>query len=226
MPSDLGRNLLARRGLLAGVERLGALGAVTVDGDGLQPQLPRLHVGVRDRLRRGLIRHIHGFANRSRNERLGGGHHLDVAHVVNGAGAVHRAERAVEDGQVFGLEVRRPLDGVVLVNELDDGLALAFGVAQLRQALRDGLVDDLHHAAADQRLVLDDGDVRLDPRRVAVHQEPNCAGRREYCGLCITISMFLPNIIVSSQAVRAAVRSDLGDQALVDGVYVFAVLAA
>src|SRR3712207_9083465 len=49
----------------------------------------------------------------------------------------------------------------------------------LPQGVRDGLVDDLEVAAADEALVLDERDVRLNARRVAVHHEGDRAGRRE-----------------------------------------------
>src|SRR3989304_3048394 len=46
-----------------------------------------------------------------------------------------------------------------------------------------GGVDDLHEAAADKVLVLDEGDVRLDARGVAVHHEADGAGGSEDGGL-------------------------------------------
>ena len=44
--------------------------------------------------------------------------------------AVGRLEGAVEDVQVLGLEVRRALDRLVLVDEGDDLLGLVGGVAE------------------------------------------------------------------------------------------------
>src|SRR3712207_7036125 len=49
----------------------------------------------------------------------------------------------------------------------------------LPQGVRDGLVDDLEVAAADEALVLDERDVRLNARRVAVHHEGDRARRRQ-----------------------------------------------
>ncbi len=48
---------------------------------------------------------------------------------------------------------------------------------------RHRLVDDLQHAAAGQLLVLHQGDVGLDARRVAIHQEADRAGGRQHRGL-------------------------------------------
>ena len=49
---------------------------------------------------------VHGLGNRAAEERLRGGHHPDVAAVVQRALAVVRLERAVEDRQCSGF---RPL---------------------------------------------------------------------------------------------------------------------
>jgi hypothetical protein len=57
------------------------------------------------------------------------------------------------------------------------------GVAQLAQGPRDGLVDDLHRAAADELLELHQREVRLDAGGVAVHHEADGPGRGEHGGL-------------------------------------------
>ena len=52
-------------------------------------------------------------------------------------------------------------------------------VPETAQALGDGAVDDLEHAAAGQNLVFDQGDVRLDAGGVAIHQKRDRAGGGE-----------------------------------------------
>ena len=110
--------------LLAGGQRLGALAAVAVDRDRLEAELPALEVDRLDLLGRGRLGHVHGLADRAREERLDRGHHPDVAHVVDGPLAVDRLERAVEDRQVLRLEARRAFDRLVLVDVGDDLLDL------------------------------------------------------------------------------------------------------
>ena len=71
-----------RRTLLrVGAQRLRRLGAVAVDRERLDAEVPRLQVGVGDVLDRRLLGHIHRLRQRSRDERLHRAHHLDVAHV-------------------------------------------------------------------------------------------------------------------------------------------------
>ena len=78
----------------------------------------------------------------------------------------------------------RGIDDVpVLCDVLDDRLDRLLRVAQLSQRARDRLVDDLHRPAADELLELDEREVRLDARRVAVHHETDRAGRGEHAGL-------------------------------------------
>ena len=101
--------------------------------------------------------------------------------------AVDRLEGAVEDGQVLGLERGRALDRLALVDVLDDLLDLRGGVAKLLQRRRHRLVDDLEEALADQLLVLDQRDVRLDAGRVAIHHESDRAGRRKHGHLGIPV---------------------------------------
>ena len=77
---------------------------------------------------------------------------------------------------------------------LDDLLDLLLVVAELLERHRHGLVDDLHHAAADQLLVLDQRDVRLDAGGVAVHHEADRAGRREHRGLRVAEAVLLAEL--------------------------------
>ena len=117
---DLGVGDRVRVLLLARRQRLRALRAVAVDRDRLEAQLPALEVDLLDLLGRRGLGHVHGLADRARDERLDRAHHPDVAHVVDGPLAVDRLERAVEDRQVLGLEVRRTLDGLALVDVVED----------------------------------------------------------------------------------------------------------
>ena len=123
-----------------------------------------------------------------------GAHHPDVPHVVDRPRAAHRLERAVEHRQVRLLDVRRPLDRLVLVDVVDDLLDLRLRVAQLLQRHRHGLVDDLHHPAADQLLVLHQRDVGLDAGRVAVHHEADGPGRRQHRRLRVAEAVLLAHL--------------------------------
>ena len=143
---------------------------------------------------RRVLGHVDRLADGAREERLHGAHHLDVAHVVDRALALDRLEGAVEHRQVLVLEVRRALDRLVLVDVLDDLGDLGLRVAEPLQRRRDRLVDDLHHAAADQLLVLDERDVRLDAGGVAVHHEADGAGGRQHGGLAVAVAELLAEL--------------------------------
>ena len=155
-------------GLLPGVrERLADLAVVAVDGQRLQAELPALEVDPLDLLDGGAFRHVDRLADRAGQVRLDGGHHPDVA---------HRADRALAHRAVEHLVVLGPQPGgvhhvAVLGDVLGDRLDLLVRVAEVLQRARHGLVDDLHGAAADQLLELDQGQVGLDAGGVAVHHE-------------------------------------------------------
>ena len=188
-------SVLARGSLLVGVglggdvEGLGALGVVAVDGYGLEALTPGLEVGLGDVVDGAVLREVDGLGDGSGEEGLGGGHHLDVAHVVDGAGALGGLEGAVEDGEVLGLDGGRAFDGAGGVDVADDGVDLVLGVAELDEGGGDGVVDDLDHAAADELLVLDEGEIGLDAGGVAVHHEADGAGGGEDGDLGVAVAV-------------------------------------
>ena len=83
-------------------------------------------------------------------------HHLDVAHVVNGALPAEGLEGAVEDGEMFLLEVGRSLDMTVLVHVVPNPLEGFALVAEPFQRRAHRLVDDADDPAAAELLVLDE----------------------------------------------------------------------
>ena len=98
-----GRLVAAFVGLF-GVERLRTLRAVAINRHAFQAHLPRLNVGVADFLDGAFVRHVDGLGNRAADERLRGGHHLQVRQVMDAALAAMRLERAVEHRQMLRLE--------------------------------------------------------------------------------------------------------------------------
>ncbi len=159
--TDRGGLLLGRR------QRLGHLAVVAVDGHRLDPQAPGVDVQLLDVLDRHVLGHVDGLGDGAADEGLHRPHHADVARVVDGV----VAHGAGEDGQVLGSQVRRADDRHVLVDVRHDVLGLFGPVAQLGQRARHRLVDDRHRPAADELLRLDEPEVGLDARRVAVHQQ-------------------------------------------------------
>ena len=82
-------------------------------------------------------------------------------------------------------------DGLVLVDVFDDGLHVLAVVPQPFERAGDGGVHDLEQAASDQPFVFDQGDVRLDAGRVAVHHESDRAGRRQHGRLRVAVAAAL-----------------------------------
>ena len=108
-----------------GAEGLDGLGAVAVDGDGLDAVLPGLDVGLDDVLDRRLVGHVDRLRDGAGDEGLDGAHHLDVAHRADRAHALLGAEGAVEDRQVLVLQAGRALDRALGVDVGDDRLDLS-----------------------------------------------------------------------------------------------------
>jgi len=161
-----------------GVERLGALGVVAIDGDSFEAKLPGLNVGVHDVFDRGIFRHVDGLADGAGEEGLGRRHHLDVTAPGDGTSA-GGGQGAIENGNVFGLDEGRAVDFAVGINVADDFAGLLWRVAELHHRGRNGVVDDFDDAAADELLVFDEGEVRLDAGGVAIHHEADGAGGSE-----------------------------------------------
>ena len=114
-----------------------------------------------------------------------------MSHVVDGAGAFGRFERAVEDGEVLVFDVGSAFDGAGGVDVADDGAGLVVVVAELEQRGGHGVVDDFDHAAADQLFVFHQGEVGLDAGGIAVHHEADGAGGGEDSDLGVAVAVFL-----------------------------------
>ena len=180
--------------LARGRERLRALRIVAIDGHGLQPQFPGFSISFGDVFDRRFLGHVDRLADRARKERLSRRHHAQVAAPGNRAAAAHRRERAIEHGQVLGLQSRRAFDfafGVDVVDDLGDILGR---VAELHQRLRHRVVDDLDHAAAHQPLLLHEREIRLDAGGVAIHHEADRARGSEDGNLRILVAVFFAEI--------------------------------
>ena len=118
----------------------------------------------------------HALADGAGDERLDGGHHLHVPHVVDGVVAHGAGEhRQVVDPQAGSAE-----DRLVLVDVGDDRLDLLRRVAEPPQRPGDRLVDDEHRPAADELLGLGQRQVGLDAGGVAVHHQADGAGRGQH----------------------------------------------
>ena len=100
-------------------------------------------------------------------------------------------EGAVEDGEVLGLDAGRAFNGAGGVDVADDGVDLVVVVAELEERGGYGVVDDFDHAAADELLVLDEGEIGLDAGGVAIHHEADGAGGREHGDLRVAIAVLL-----------------------------------
>ena len=66
---------------------------------------------------------------------------------------------------------------------------LRCAIAERRERVGHGAVDDLEIAAARELLELHQREIGLDSGRVAIHDEADRAGRRDHRGLCIAKAM-------------------------------------
>jgi len=217
------RAALALAGL--GDHGLGALGAVTIDGDRFEPQLPGLHIDVGNIADAAVVGHIDGFGNRARKERLHGGHHPDMAHMMDEAVAVEGHKGAVEYRQMLREQIGGALDGVFALQVGDDLLDLGFGVAQPVQGRGDGLVDQLEFSAADEPFVFDQGNVRFDAGGVAVHHKADGAGRCQHSHLGIAEAPAFAHLVGVVPDFIGGVGQRGGDEVGVDLVECGAVFA-
>ncbi len=183
----LRRNLRFLLFFLPCVQRLRLLRIVAVNRHGLQPQLPRFNVRIRNIFNRRFFRHVDRLRNRAGKERLRRRHHPHVSRPRNRASA-RRRQRAIEHRQVLRLEVRRAFHFAFLIDVRNDLAGLFRRVAQLHQGRRHRVVHDLDQAAANQFLVLHQRQVRLDARRVAIHHEADCSRRRQHRHLRILVA--------------------------------------
>ena len=95
---------------------------------------------------------------------------------MNRSHPVRRFERAVKNRQVLRFQSGSSLDGSSVVHVFDYGLHLRIVVSEFSQSRRDGIVDDLDRAAADQLLVLHQSQIGLDAGRIAIHHEADGSG--------------------------------------------------
>ena len=193
--------------LLAGVEWLGALRAVAIDRDRLQPELPPLQVDALNLRGGGSLWHVHRLGDCAGEERLCRRHHAHVAHVMDGALAILRLERAIEDREVLVLKARCSLNRLLLVDVLEDCGNLLSAVAELGQRLWDRLVDDLEETFTNKLLVLDECNVWLDARGVAIHHE----GDRSRGGEDAHLGVAIPVRRAELQCAIPRIRCRLGE---------------
>lgn len=78
-------------------EWLALFRAIAVDSNSFQAEFPTPVVCVFDILDGGIVRHINGLADGSREERLGGGHHFDVGLPTDASRTVCGSKGAIED---------------------------------------------------------------------------------------------------------------------------------
>ena len=173
---------------------LALLGTIAVDRNGFEAKFPAPIVSVGNVLDGRIRRHVHCLADRTGQERLSGGHHLDVGLPSDAACTVGRGESTVEDRQMLLLDMRCSLDRIAIVDVLLDVFDLLRCVPELLQTQVNRAVDDLEHATACELLVLDQRDVRFDTSCIAVHHEADRSGRCKHSGLCIAEPVDSPGL--------------------------------
>src|SRR6184192_1035109 len=86
----------------------------------------------------------------------------------------------------------------------DDALDLIGGVTEFFQRGLDRLIDNLQHAAAGEQLVFHQRNVRLDTRRVAIHQETDGARGASTVTCALRYPWRFPTSAASSQVLAAS----------------------
>src|SRR5215510_4701287 len=190
-----------------GVDRLRTLTAIAINCERFHTQLPAHDVCLFNILNCGVCRHVDGFGNGPREEGLHGSHHADVPRIVDRPRPTSRPEGTIEHRQMALFKEWSALDGLVLVNVLDDFLDLVLRISQLFECQRDSSIDQLYHATTHQLLIFNQGNVWLHTCRVTVHHETDCPCWRQERRLCISV----PVLHAECQCIIPGVNSCLHD---------------
>ena len=152
---------------------LAHLGAVAVEGHGLQHELPAGLVDAADLGHGGFRGQVDGLADGAAEEGLGRAHHAQVAHGgdIAPAGAA-AAVGAVEDGQVLILEVGRALHGHGAAEAEQEGLHL-LGAEVPLQAIH---IDGIGGVEGGGELLLHQGDLLVGPAVALEHAAGDAGG--------------------------------------------------
>ncbi len=97
-------------------------------------------------------------------------------------------------GRCCGLRCGAPSMVSCSIEEGEDLVDLLRAVAELAQGGRHGLVDDLEEALADELLVLDERDVRLNAGGIAIHHEGDGPGGRQHGHLGVPVAELLAQL--------------------------------
>src|SRR5208283_1852876 len=163
---------------------------VTVGGVDLSTGKAKRRQKIKFRVLKGFSRNLEGFGQKLRAKRPFVENEFDVEGALQPIldfadfylGESFAAEAFVID---VGSAAKAPMACGVGGNIVDLGLSVSEGA----QSGRNGLVDDFEIAAAGESLEFDEREIRFDPRRVAVHEETNRAGRGDGAYLRIAIAM-------------------------------------
>ena len=180
--------------LFTRIQGLSSLASVAIYRQRLQAEFPTLNVGLHDVIYRCCLRKIHRFADCAREEGLNRPHHPQMPHPADGALAILRSKGTIENLDVLFLQIRRAFDRFSLVQEGEDRLDLFGSIANLAKRHTDRLIGDLQKPSTDQLLVLDQRDVRLHPRRIAIHHEGDRSSGRKNGHLRVLVSV-LPTFL-------------------------------
>src|SRR5690606_3277709 len=94
----------------------------------------------------------------------------------------------------FVIDAGRAVERCMADRVVDDAFRFKPGIAELLQRFGHRAVDDLEIAAARQLLEFDEGEIRLDPGGVAIHDEADRAGRGDDRDLRVAIAVLLAQL--------------------------------
>src|SRR5438105_12440134 len=94
-----------------------------------------------------------------------------MSHVMNRSSPLSRLERTIKNRQMIVLNMRCPIDSAGSVDVRNDRIRLLMRVTKFEQCAGHSVVDDLDHPSTNELLILNQSQIRLNARSIAIHHE-------------------------------------------------------
>ena len=179
--------------VFGGRKRLCRFRTVTINCQSFQAEFPAHHVSRGNIFNRCVGRHIDRLGNCPGNKRLRRGHHLHMSLPRNAAIAPTGRKSTIEHRKMFREQFRSTFDCVILVYILNDRLDRFGSITKRFQRKRYCSVHYMKRTTPRQLFEFNQGNVRFDSGRIAIHHETDRSGWGQYGRLSVTIAVFRTN---------------------------------